>query len=171
MLKKECPILNLVYFSVNFQATVSVQISLDFSFNYNSNDVNYFFLWFGSKVMKVNAGIAGNSACQDLLYWNWGRLDRYKAVMKPFFGGKRAQNNFKCSYNSYWQASFGILWLSSKEKILCHFFVRLGSFTKVDISLLFRNFCYNFYIGTASYISSFLNICLHNSGTNNCRKN
>ena len=101
----------------------------------------------GSKVMKANARIAGNSACQDLLYWNWGRLDRYKAVMKPFFGGKRAQNNFKCSYNSYWQASFGILWLSSKEKILRHFFVRLGSFTKVDISLLFRNFCYNFYIG------------------------
>ena len=60
--------------------------------------------------MKTNARIAGNSACQDLSYWNWGRLDHYKAVMKPFFGGKRAQNNFKCSYNSYWQASFGILW-------------------------------------------------------------
>ena len=60
--------------------------------------------------MKANVRIAGNSACQDLLYWNWGRLDHYKAVMKPFFGGKRAQNNFKCSYNSYWQASFGILW-------------------------------------------------------------
>ena len=125
----------------------------------------------GSKVMKANARIAGNSARQDLLYWNCCRLDHYKAVMKPFFGGKRAQNNFKCSYDSHWQASFGILWLSSKEKILSHFFVRLGSFTKVDISLLFRNFCYNFYIGAGKfYISSFLNICLHNFGTNNRRK-
>ena len=105
---------------------------------FTTTPLNYLFC---SKVMKANARIAGNSACQDLLYWNWGRLDHYKAVMKPFFGGKRAQNNFKCSYNSYWQASFGILWSSSKEKILRHFFVRLGSFTKVDISLLFRNFC------------------------------
>ena len=144
MYKKECPILNLVYISVNFWATGSVQISMDFSFKYNSKGIHYII---GSKVMKANARIAGNLACQDLLYWNCCRLDHYKAVMKPFFGGKRAQNNFKCSYNSYWRASFGILWLSSKEKILCHFFVRLCSFTKVDISLLFRNFCYNFYIG------------------------
>ena len=125
----------------------------------------------GSKVMKANARIAGNSACQDLSYLNWGRLDHYKAVMKLFFGGKRAQNNFKCSYNSYWQANFGILWLSSKEKILCHFFVRLGSFTKVDISLLLETFVIIFISELASYISSFPNICLYNFGTNNCRKN
>ena len=55
----------------------------------------------GSKVMKANARIAGNSARQDLLYWNCCRLDHYKAVMKPFFGEKRAQNNFNCSYDSH----------------------------------------------------------------------
>ena len=38
--------------------------------------------------MKANAGIAGNSACQDLLYWNCCRLDHYKAVMKPFLAEK-----------------------------------------------------------------------------------
>ena len=133
-----------LYLSQFLSHTGSVQISLDFSFKFDSKGIHYII---GSKVIKANARIAGNSACQDLSYWNWGRLDHYKAVMKPFFGGKRAQNNFKCSYNSYWRASFGILWLSSKEKILSHFFVRLGSFTKVDISLLFRNFCYDFYIG------------------------
>ena len=97
--------------------------------------------------MKANAGIAGNSACQDLLYWNWGRLDRYKAVMKPFFGGKRAQNNFKCFYNSYWQASFGILWLSSKEKILRHFLLGCMVLQKLMFLYFLETFCYNFYIG------------------------
>ena len=29
-----------------------------------------FSVTFGSKVIKANAGIAENSACQDLLYWN-----------------------------------------------------------------------------------------------------
>ena len=38
--------------------------------------------------MKANARIAGNSTCQDLLYWNWGRLDHYKADMKPILAEK-----------------------------------------------------------------------------------
>ena len=42
---KKIPMLNLVYISVNFQATGSVQISLDYSLKYNSNGIHYFFLW------------------------------------------------------------------------------------------------------------------------------
>ena len=42
--EKKCPIFDLVSISVNFLVTASVQISLDFSFNYDSNGVNYFFL-------------------------------------------------------------------------------------------------------------------------------
>ena len=82
------------------------------SHRFNSNITGFHFHFHGIHylVMKANARVAGNSVCQDLFCCNWGRLDHYKAVMKLFFGGKRAQNNFKCSYNSYWQASFGILW-------------------------------------------------------------
>ena len=41
-----------------------------------------------------------------------------------------------------------------KRKDSTSFFVRLGSFTKVDISLLFRNFCYNLYIGAGLDVDS-----------------
>ena len=58
--KKKIPMLNLVYISVNFQATGSVQISLDFSFKYNSNGFHYFTI-IASKVIKANVIKAGNS--------------------------------------------------------------------------------------------------------------
>ena len=56
---KKCPILNLVYISVNFQATGSIQISLNFSFKYNSNSIHFFSTILGSKVMKTNVRRAG----------------------------------------------------------------------------------------------------------------
>ena len=54
MLKKECKILNLVYISVSYQATGSVEISLDFSFKYNSSGI--FSTIIGSNVLKQMLG-------------------------------------------------------------------------------------------------------------------
>ena len=59
--------LNLVYISVNFQATGSVEISLDFSLNTIPRVSISFSTIMGSKVMKANVKIAGNLGCQDLL--------------------------------------------------------------------------------------------------------
>ena len=68
---KKCSISNLVYISVNFQAIGSVQISLNFSFKYNSNGIHYFFpTIIDSKVMKANVKKAGNVTCQ-LQYRNY----------------------------------------------------------------------------------------------------
>ena len=120
---------------------------MDLSFKYGFNDIYNFFLRL--LVLELFRPMLGKLEIQLARIYRSG-IRTTLAVIKPLwshFCGKRNQNHFKYSYISYLQASFGILWLSSKEKILRHFFVRLGSFTKVDISLLFRNFCYNFYIG------------------------
>ena len=117
---------------------------MDLAFKYGLKDIYNFFLRL--LVLELFRPMLGKLEIQLARIYRSG-IRTTLAVIKPLwshFCGKRNQNHFKYSYNSYWQASFGILLIYHKRFYIN--FCQERWFCKSKNSILFINICYNLYI-------------------------
>ena len=120
----------------NFQAKVSVQISLDFSFRYNFNLIHNFFLLLFSFKMKANFKKAGNPNFMDS--WNWNSFGHLKAIVKTLFVDKEFISSFQVFLEFILTSQFLNFVNNLKRNDSTSFIRRLDGFKKVNISLLFK---------------------------------
>ena len=119
-----------------------VQISLDLSCKYNSNNINNLFLWL--LVPKLFRSMLGKLEIQLARIYRTG-IGTTLAVVKPFLRKKNSKS-FQVFLQFILTSQFwifvNILIRNDSTSVL----VRQGGFTKVKNSILFRNICYNLYI-------------------------